>query len=80
MVGAKAVTSSSTSLRLAQQRSGVSSVTVSLPFYQVRGYWSKRYLKKWKGMVAEAGEENPWELIKMIGLPFTCEALLLLCL
>uniref|UniRef100_A0A8C9BBN5 Serine incorporator 4 n=1 Tax=Phocoena sinus TaxID=42100 RepID=A0A8C9BBN5_PHOSS len=35
MVGAKAVTSSSTSLRLAQQRSGVSSVTVSLPFYQV---------------------------------------------
>ncbi|KAJ8776909.1 hypothetical protein J1605_015086 [Eschrichtius robustus] len=35
MVGAKAVTSPSTSLRLAQQRSGVCSVIVSLPFYQV---------------------------------------------
>ncbi|MBW02704.1 Serine incorporator 4, partial [Eschrichtius robustus] len=35
MVGAKAVTSPSTSLRLAQQRSGVCSVIVSLPFYQM---------------------------------------------
>ncbi|XP_061037434.1 LOW QUALITY PROTEIN: serine incorporator 4 [Eubalaena glacialis] len=35
MVGAKAVTSPSTSLRLAQQCSGVCSVIVSLPFYQV---------------------------------------------
>uniref|UniRef100_A0A8D0P2H0 Serine incorporator 4 n=1 Tax=Sus scrofa TaxID=9823 RepID=A0A8D0P2H0_PIG len=35
MVGAKAVTSSSTSPRLAQQHSGVSSVILSPPFYQV---------------------------------------------
>ena len=38
MVGAKALTSSNTSLRLAPQRRGVNSVIVSPPFYQVRGY------------------------------------------
>lgn len=63
MVGPKAA-GPSTTQRLTQQRSGVSSVMVNPPFYQVRGDLgrgliapkSKSYPIKWKGMVAEAGE------------------------